>query len=78
LGNLIPGEKLIYERVGKVIYARYFNKPEIPRWPIGGQDIEEYSVKDLSNIVELSKTNSTLKKELDKLMNLYYIVKDHK
>jgi hypothetical protein len=34
--------------------------------------------RDLKDLVELSKTNTTLKKELDKLLNLYYIIKDPK
>jgi len=34
--KLIPGEALIYERANGVVYAHYRDKPEIPRWIIGG------------------------------------------
>ena len=37
MGDLIPGEALIYERVDNLIYARYRDKPDIPRWVIGGE-----------------------------------------
>ena len=31
MGKLIPNEPLIYERANGVVFARYQNKPEIPR-----------------------------------------------
>ena len=80
MGNLIPGETLIYERVNHQFYAKYANKPEIPRWVIGEYNSapDDKIKRDLKDLVELSKTNTTLKKELDKLLNLYYIIKDPK
>lgn len=80
MGNLLPGETLIYERVNHQIYARYANKPEIPRWVIGEYNgaPNDKTIRDLKDLLELSKTNNTLKKELDKLLNLYYIIKDSK
>lgn len=77
MGKLIPGETLIYERVGKTIYARYANKPEIPRWVIGsewGPTTLEY--KDWREMLLLSDRNSVFKKEFDKVVNLYYLLKD--
>ena len=80
MGNLIPGETLIYERVDHRIYARYANKPDIPRWEIGNYNVttDDKIKRDLKDLVELSNTNPILKKELDKLLNLYYIIKDPK
>ena len=36
MGNLLPNEKLIYERANGVVFARYRDKPDIPRWIVGG------------------------------------------
>ena len=83
MGNLIPNEKLIYERSDGVVYARYRNKPEIPRWIIGGDpagvaraqgDLLNYA--EWKNLCEVAQTNATLKKQMDKLVTTYYIVKD--
>ena len=82
-GKLIPGEPLIYERVDSVVYARYRNKPEIPRWIIGGDpggvaraqgDLLCYA--EWQELCRLSKESTTLKKLLDKLVVTYYTIKD--
>lgn len=84
-GKLIPGEPLIYERSDGVVYARYRDPPHntIPRWIIGGDpagvaraqgSLLEYS--EWKNLCELSQKNETLKKQLDKLVTTYYIIKD--
>ena len=38
MGDLIPGEPLIYTRSNGVVYARYRDPPHntIPKWIIGG------------------------------------------
>mgnify|MGYP001044105979 FL=1 len=81
--KLIPGEALIYERANGVVYARYQNKPEIPRWIIGGDpgavaraqgELLDYS--EWQQLCETAQTNATLKKLMDKLVTTYYIVKD--
>ena len=83
MGNLIPNEPLIYERSNGVVYARYRNKPEIPRWIIGGDpgavaraqgEILDYG--EWKNLCEVAATNTTLKKMMDKLVTTYYMVKD--
>ena len=83
MGKLIPNETLIYERSDGVVYARYQNKPNIPRWIIGGDpgavaraqgEILDYS--EWKNLCEVAQTNKTLKKLMDKLVTTYYIVKD--
>ena len=83
MGNLLPGEELIYERSDGVVYARYRDKPEIERWIIGGDpgavaraqgELLDYG--SWKELCELAQTNITLKKQLDKLVNIYYIIKD--
>ena len=82
--KLIPGEALIYERSDGVVYARYRDAPHntIPRWIVGGDpagiartqgDLLEY--REWQTLCELSETHPTLKKQLDKLIVLYYIIK---
>ena len=67
--KLIPNEALIYERANGVVYARYTNKPEIPRWIIGGDPgsvakaqghLLDYS--EWQQLCELATENETLKK----------------
>lgn len=85
MGDLLPGEALIYERVDGVVYARYRDRPEIERWIVGGDpagvaraqgDLLSYS--DWQDLCRLSKEHSTLEKMLDQLVTMYYIVKDEK
>ena len=85
MGDLIPNEPLIYERANGVVYARYANKPEIPRWIVGGDPgavaraqgkLLDYA--EWQNLCEIAQTNQTLKKQLDKLVNTYYLIKDEK
>lgn len=78
LSNLIPGEALIYERVEKTIYARYRDRPEIPRWIIGGEETGILGYDDWKQILLLADKNLTFKKEFDKIVNLYYLLKDSK
>ena len=81
--KLIPNEALIYERSDGVVYAHYRDKPEIPRWIIGGDpgavaraqgELLDYS--EWKNLCEVAQTNETLKKLMDRLVTTYYIVKD--
>lgn len=85
MGNLKPNEPLIYERVDGVVYARYQNRPDIPRWIIGGDNdaISKtngslFSWSEYQDMIELSKTNLTLKAQLEKLCDIYYIIKNDK
>jgi hypothetical protein len=84
-GKLLPGEALIYERSDGVVYAHYRDKPEIPRWIIGGDPgavaraqgkLLDYG--EWQNMCQLATQNTTLKKLMDKLVTTYYIVKDEK
>jgi len=81
--SLLPNEPLIYERANGVVYARYQNKPEIPRWIIGGDpgsvskaQGDLLSWQEWQNLCALSLEYPTLKKQLDKLVEIYYIIKD--
>ena len=85
MGDLIPNEPLIYERANGVVFARYANKPEIERWIVGGDPgavaraqgkLLDYA--EWQNLCELAQTNQTLKKQLDKIVNTYYLIKDEK
>lgn len=85
MGNLKSNETLIYERVDGVIYARYQNRPDIPRWIIGGDtdavnkaNGNLFSWSEWQDIIELSKNNFTLNAQLEKLRDIYYIVKNDK
>jgi len=84
-GKLLPGEAMIYERSDGVVYAHYRDKPEIPRWIIGGDpagvaraqgDLLSYA--EWQELCELSEHIPTLRKLLDTLVTTYYTVKDSK
>lgn len=83
--KLIPGESLIYERADGVVYARYRDPPynTLPRWIVGGDpagvaraqgNLLTYS--DWQDMCRLAKEFPTLEKQLDKLVQTYYIIKD--
>ena len=85
MGNLKPGEPLIYERADGVVYARYRDPPHnlIPRWIVGGDpagvaraqgDLLDYG--EWKNLCEVASKNPTLKKIMDKLVTTYYVIKD--
>ena len=83
--KLIPNAALIYERANGVVYARYTNKPEIPRWIIGGDpgsvaraqgELLDYS--EWQDLCDVASENETLKKLMDKLVTTYYLIKDSK
>jgi hypothetical protein len=83
--KLIPGKTLIYERANGVVYARYAEDPELPRWIIGGDPgavaraqgkLLDYS--EWQDLCDVASENETLKKLMDKLVTTYYIIKDSK
>ena len=85
MGNLRPNEALIYERADGVVYARYANDPNTPRWIVGGDpagiaraqgDMLNYS--DWQDLCRLSEEYPIIKKLLDQLVTTYYMVKDDK
>lgn len=78
MGDLIPGEKLIYERVDDIVYARYANRPEIPRWIIGGKPKEGplYDRQEWLEMIDAAQRVPTLRKALDKVITIWYTIKD--
>ncbi len=83
--KLVPGQALIYERAEGVVYARYRDPPhnKTPRWIIGGDATavakaqgELLDYMEWQHLCTLSSTNVTLKKQLDKLITTYYIIKN--
>ena len=84
-GNLLPGEAMIYERSDGVVYAHYRDKPEIPRWIIGGDPgsvakaqghLLDYS--EWQDLCDVASENETLKKLMNKLVTTYYLIKESK
>ena len=86
MGSLIPGQTLIYERSNGVTYARYRDPPHnsIPRWIVGGEPkavAEAMGIIDYDewkDIMIASEKHKILQKHIQKLKEIYYIVKDNK
>lgn len=85
VGKLIPNEALIYERADGIVYARYRDPPHnsLPRWVVGGDPVavareqgELINYIEWQQLCELALNCPTLKKQLDKLIQTYYIIKD--
>ena len=84
MGNLIPNEPLIYERANGVVFARYRDPPhnKIPRWVIGGETdatakaLGIVSFDEWKNVMQIVESNANVKKQFDRLMTMYYVVKD--
>ena len=82
--NLIPNQALIYERANGVVFARYRDPPhnKIPRWVIGGEPeatakaLGIVSYDEWKNVMQIAESNANIKKQLDRLMVMYYTVKD--
>jgi len=83
--KLIPGAVLIYERADGVVYARYRDPPhnKIKRWVVGGDPGAVAKMQgdwvnwnEWQDLCSIAETNVTLKKQLDKLIQIYYIIKD--
>lgn len=85
MSKIIPGEPLIYERSDGVVYARYRDIPTIPRWIIGGDPGGVARAQgrllhwgEWEQLCDLAEENPTLKKQLNKTVELYYLIKDEK
>ena len=84
MGKLIPNQPLIYERANGVVFARYRDPPhnKIPRWVIGGEPdatakaLGIVSYDEWKNVMQIAESNANIKKQLDRLMIMYYTVKD--
>lgn len=68
---------LIYERVGNKVYARYRDNRDIPRWFVREvNDGTSSSAIDWRDVVDVADRNESLKAQLDKLLTIYYLVKE--
>ena len=84
MGKLIPNQPLIYERANGVVFARYRDPPhnKIPRWVIGGEPdatakaLGIVSFDEWKNVMQIVESNANVKKQFDRLMTMYYVVKD--
>ena len=84
MGKIIPNQALIYERANGVVFARYRDPPhnKIPRWVIGGEPeataraLGIVSYDEWKNVMQIAESNTNIKKQLDRLMVMYYTVKD--
>tara|TARA_B110000483_G_C17922117_1_gene437295 strand:- start:416 stop:682 length:267 start_codon:yes stop_codon:yes gene_type:complete len=85
IDTVIPGEALIYERANGVVYARYRDPPHSskPRWIIGGSNEafdratnNLFSYSEWQHMIQLSENNTTLKKQIDRMLVIYYTIKD--
>lgn len=85
--KLIPGEALIYTRANGVVYANYRDPPhnKIPKWIIGGDpdalNKEQgclFSYSEWQDMMIIATENKTLKSQMQKLLNLYYLIKEEK
>lgn len=83
--ELIPGKALVYERANGVVYARYKDPPfnTKPRWIVGGDPIsvgqaqgELLAYSEWISLCETALHNPVLKKQLDKTVNLYFLLKE--
>lgn len=85
--KLIPGEALIYERSNGVVYARYRDPPwnQIEPWVIGGDpdSVDRangnlFNWGEWQNMMRVADKNPTLKNQMKKLLDIYYLIKDDK
>lgn len=75
--KMIPGEPLIYERVEDTVYARYRDRPDIPRWKVGGSVRGPlYDRQEFLEMLDAAERVPALKKALDKVLTIWYTVKD--
>jgi hypothetical protein len=84
MGQLTPDAEYIYESPdgGKTIYAREKGVHPVKRVLIGARypTIQERLEEERmwKDILELSKTNETLRSELERVITVYHLVKDNK
>ena len=83
MNKLLPGEALIYEHVDGVVYAHYRDNRNIPRWIIGGDPNSVsraqgslFGYDEWRDMQLTANKHPSLKKQLDRLLVMYYTVKD--
>lgn len=79
MGNLIPGQMLIYERANGITYARYRDPPhnKIPRWEIGRDaDCESLGYSDFKSMQRIARDHEGFKDAWETMLTQYYLIKD--
>lgn len=79
MGNLIPGQTLIYERANGITYARYRDPPhnKIPRWEIGRDvDHESLGYSDFKSMQRIARDHEGFKDAWETMLTQYYLIKD--
>lgn len=85
MGDLVPGQALIYEKDDYgTVYARYRDPPynTQPRWqvgscsPVSDPEKRRLSYRDWDNLVRLAEKDETFARQLDRTLLLYYTLKD--
>jgi len=79
MGNLIPGQTLIYEHANGITYARYRDPPhnKIPRWEIGRDvECESLGYNDFRNMQRMARGHEGFKDAWETMLTQYYLLKD--
>jgi hypothetical protein len=79
MGNLIPGQPLVYERNDSAVYARYRDPPynKIPRWVVGSNtNCEFLGYSDFRHMQEIAKHHEGFKDAWENMLTQYYLLKD--
>ena len=79
MGNLIPGQTLIYERANGITYARYRDPPhnKIPRWEIGRDaDHQSLEYSDFKCMQRIAHHHEGFKDAWENMLTQYYLLKD--
>jgi hypothetical protein len=80
MGTLKPGVTYIYERVGNITYAREAGSSPDTRFEIGrihdATDFDREQDILWAEIRKLAKNELSLQAELDRVIMLYYLIKD--
>jgi hypothetical protein len=87
MGSLKPGATYVYERDGKVVYAREMGAPPDTRQVVGwdydpeNPDFKNWSKKFIDDylwddIMKASETNVALQEALERVKVIYYLSKD--
>lgn len=84
---MISDQAIIYEHVNGVVYARYRDPPYntmYDRWIVGGNADAVARAKGYlgydqwKELFSLADSNPTLRKQLDKTLDIYYLIKNGK
>lgn len=75
LTKIEPGTPIIYERVDNMIYGRFRDHPNIPRWVVEQQPNEMIDVITLRKINDLAREDTGFKHHLELVLKEYGITK---